>query len=803
MRHCERTCQVQRRAGARKFRIQPGENNLLRRLAATAIGAADVGANTENAGTAPATRVRRKCAAALLALILFAVSPASAQPPARLPQFLSKIQVGDIVPGADRLGPIEGTPPAAAAYIGDQAAGYVYLDSDVVSTNGYSGKPIDIVVGIDLDGKIVGAKLVEHHEPIVLVGVPVAKIEKVIHDFVGQNFIKNPPSGEAGPKVDIVSGATVTSMVIADGLMRSAIHFARARGLGGAKAQVAAPVATKKIDETKTETEDWEALLGDGSVARLLLTVDAVNEAFAKSGAPAAAQHPQEGEEGEDSDDKDFIDLYVALVSVPSIGRSLLGDTGYEQLKGHLGPGQQAVMIAGTGRYSFKGSGYVRGGIFDRIEIVQGEDIIRFHDLDHHRIGDLHALGAPDLREIGVFTVPEGQHLDPTQPFTLKLLVQRAIGARDKAFLTFDLPYTLPDKYMVVLAPAPPAPAAAATKAAETATAQTSEEEPLWMRIWRGKTIEIGILVAALLALTGIFFFQDFLVRRPVLYDRVRLGFLAFTLVWIGWYAQAQLSVVNILAFVNALRSDFRWDYFLVDPLIFILWFAVAAALLFWGRGAYCGWLCPFGALQELLNRGAKLVRIPQIRVPFAVHQRLWPVKYIIFLVLFGLSLYYFSLGEEASEVEPFKTAIVLRFLRDWPFVLYALALLGAGLFIERFFCRYLCPLGAALAIPARLRMFDWLLRYRECGNPCQRCANECPVQSIHPEGNINPNECIQCMHCQMLYHHDQKCPVMVQRRLKAEKRASGLARRAPAATGEPSAAAQISRLVHGSPKQP
>jgi len=44
-------------------------------------------------------------------------------------------------------------------------------------------------------------------------------------------------------------------------------------------------------------------------------------------------------------------------------------------------------------------------------------------------------------------------------------------------------------------------------------------------------------------------------------------------------------------------------------------------------------------------------------------------------------------------------------------------------------------------------------------------------VQAIHPEGHINPNECIQCMHCQMLYHHAYKCPVMIQRRLKREKR--------------------------------
>jgi len=48
-------------------------------------------------------------------------------------------------------------------------------------------------------------------------------------------------------------------------------------------------------------------------------------------------------------------------------------------------------------------------------------------------------------------------------------------------------------------------------------------------------------------------------------------------------------------------------------------------------------------------------------------------------------------------------------------------------------------------------------------------------VQAIHPEGYINPNECIQCMHCQMLYHHAYKCPVVIQRRLKAEKRLAGM----------------------------
>ena len=115
---------------------------------------------------------------------------------------------------------------------------------------------------------------------------------------------------------------------------------------------------------------------------------------------------------------------------------------------------------------------------------------------------------------------------------------------------------------------------------------------------------------------------------------------------------------------------------------------------------------------------------------------------------------------------------VVIFLMRQLPTVqLRMLMLLGIGLFVERFFCRYLCPLGAALAIPGRIRMFDWLKRHRECGAPCHRCAQECMVQAIHPDGRINPNECLYCLHCQSLYYDGHKCPPMIQRRLKRERR--------------------------------
>ena len=287
-----------------------------------------------------------------------------------------------------------------------------------------------------------------------------------------------------------------------------------------------------------------------------------------------------------------------------------------------------------------------------------------------------------------------------------------------------------------------------------------------------------------LLVLTGVFFFQSFAVRNERRFYIFRMGFLTVTLVFLGWYANAQLSVVNLMALFGSLVSGFSWQAFLLSPLTFILWFAVAAALLFWGRGAYCGWLCPFGALQELTNQIARKLRIPQWTLPWGLHERLWPIKYMIFLGLFGVSLMSIDQAEHLAEVEPFKTAIILKFIRAWPFVAYAAALLIAGLFVERFYCRYLCPLGAALAIPARLRMFDWLKRYHECGNPCQTCAKQCPVQSIHPTGEINPNECINCLHCQVLYQSDTTCPVVIKKLKRREK----IAESAPPKLGMPPA---------------
>ncbi|NEN76235.1 regulatory protein NosR [Pelistega sp. NLN82] len=705
----------------------------------------------------------------------------------RLPEFLSKVPPSEIFPGATSYGKPEGNPLVARIFQEDKPVGFAYITTDLVNTRGYSSKPIDMMIGIADDGTIKGAKLVEHHEPIVLIGIPEEKVNVFIQHYIGLNFVKNPPQTGKAP-ADIISGATVTLMVINDSIQRSVKRLTQQYKLGSADVALSSSSATvttqettekRVINEDKQDILTWDELLAQKAVQELYLSVADVNRLFEEFGGADAAKVPEKG-----PDTDTFIRLYAAVVDQPSIGQSLLGKMGWENLKKRLKPGQHAMVIMGDGRYSFKGSGYVRGGIFDRIEVIQNETSFRFIDLNHERLPSLSAKGAPRYKEIGIFVSPEDVNFNPAEPWRLQLMIQRTLNVNDKAFVTSDLHYTLPDEFVKVEKSATPPvieqPAQAVAQVeqqqAQITEEATEEAKPLWQMIWEEKLGQIIVISIALIILIAVFFFQNTLTSYPVFYKRFRTIFLLFSVVYIGWYAQAQLSVVNVFTFTDSLRTGFSWEYFLMDPLVFIMWSATAISILFWNRGAFCGWLCPFGSLQELLNQLARKIGIKQIKVPYTVQTRLAALKYVIFMGLFGVSLYSLGLAEKLAEVEPFKTAIILKFVREWWFVLFAVTLLVLGLFIERFYCRYLCPLGAALAIPAKLRVFDWLRRYKMCGDPCQRCANDCPVQAIHPTGEIDANECIQCLNCQMLYHHQTKCPHLVQKNKVRNKMADAKA---------------------------
>ncbi|CAM5265726.1 transcriptional regulator NosR [Stutzerimonas degradans] len=637
--------------------------------------------------------------------------------------------------------------------------GYAYQSINVTQIPAYSGKPINMQVLLDPQGVIVDAYVLEHHEPILLIGIP----EQKLHDFdlkyagikADQRVVVGRSSDKNAVTVDAVTGATVTVMVVNEIIMGSAHKVAASLGLVKDNLEARQKPALVRADVYKPAS--WAELTGNGAIRRLHLTNGQINEAFKGTAAEGIDEAPAE------ELDETFIDLYAAPLNPPTIGRNLLGDNQYRFLMEELKPGEHAIAVLGSGEYSFKGSGYVRGGIFDRVQVRQFGNIISFRDLDFQRLNDVYAEGIPEFKEMAIFIIREKTGFDPGTPWTLELLVRRQTGPVDGIFTSFELPYQIPEEYIER-----PQPTAEELAIIEEAN------RPMWVNIWYQKSFQIGVILVALGLLTVILFLQDKLTKHPTFLKRLRHGYLVFTVVFIGWYALGQLSVVNVLTFVHALVQDFRWELFLTDPVIFILWVFTAASILLWGRGVFCGWLCPFGALQELINEAARKLKIPQYDVPFAVHERLWAIKYIVLLVLFGISLESMMMAEKAAEVEPFKTAITLKFDRQWWFVLYAVVLLVVNIFTRKVYCRYICPLGAGLAITGRFRLFDWLKRRKECGNPCQICANECEVQAIHPDGHINHNECHYCLDCQMTYHNENKCPPLVNKnkRRKRDKKA-------------------------------
>jgi len=314
-----------------------------------------------------------------LALLLLLLPPALLHAQTvHLPRFLAEVDPATLVDGADGFGAMRDDLPAAPLLRGGEAIGWVFITSDFVGTTGYAGKPIHVMVAVDDDATVIGVQLVQHWEPIVLIGISEARVRALTADYAGLDLVAEAEAGGMAHDLHIISGATVTIMVIDDSIVRSGIRVARALGLGGL-APLAPPTGPRfAIDPAAEAADDWFTLVGDGTVRRMSLDVGQVNEAFAAMADPRAAARPHRGEP-----DDTFIDMYAALVSVPAIGEALLGPAEYANLERWLDEGEHAILVAGRGDYSFKGSGYVRGGVFDRIILIQGDDSVRFRDRGH------------------------------------------------------------------------------------------------------------------------------------------------------------------------------------------------------------------------------------------------------------------------------------------------------------------------------------------------------------------------------------------------------------------------------------
>lgn len=611
---------------------------------------------------------------------------------------------------------------------GGEIAGYIGSTWEISGSVGYSGRPLDVLVAIDPAGTISGARLVRHEEPVLTLGISTEDIARYVGGFKGANLAatREEMTAARDSLPDVISRATVSTGVIRDGILRTA----RALAIGR---RIIAP--GDGIDRITYRQLDWEGVLATGALAHVRMSLSEARAALAQGKNP-----PPEG-------DGAFLDLYAGIIDPPTVGRSLLGQRRFTEAVATLGPADAALMLMSSGLHSPRGTEWTRTGVFDRIAIIQDDVRIVPTRADYMYVKMLAAAGAPEFREIGVYRIG-ADGFDPARPFRVEVTAARPTASGKPVKTVIAAGYTLPEAFRIAAVPEP---------------------EALWRSIWERKVPAIAITATMLVVLTLILFAQDGIVRRPRLWRGLRLGFLLTTFLVLGMGLNGQLSVVQVVAFLHSLLTGFRWETFLVEPVIFMLWSFTALGMLFWGRGVYCGWLCPFGALQELLNAAAQRLGMKQLAVPQALHERLWVIKYTLFLAILALSFYSMHDALVLAEAEPFKTAISLRMMRAWPFVLYVLALLAAGLFIERFYCRYLCPLGAGIAIPAKLKIFDWLKRRPQCGRECRLCETKCTVGAIDPLGRINANECVLCLRCQVVMNDPGICPVLKRRARASE----------------------------------
>ena len=647
----------------------------------------------------------------------------------------------DAFPGAAHFSERKGQPPYVEAY--DRAGpegkllGYVMLSTDITDTPAYSGKPVVTLIGLDVTGRYVGIKVIKHSEPILLLGIPESALLNFNAQYVGKSVADKIEVGQSRPEedvlgVDAISGATVT--VIAQNQVIGTSATAVAKQVG-----ILAPTIREPARYAVTGRRlDWAALVQKGYVQRL--TVRAEQVGLDKSAEP-------------------FIELWFGDLNHPDAGRSLLGDAPWDNLRAQLKEHEHAIFVVKTrGAESFKGSGFVRGGIYDRVQVRQGGDAFTFRDLDYLNLYGLAASGAPRFNESAIFVI-RSSSFSAAYPWKLSFLgnrVDRATGTR--SFTSFDTPFWLP------------------AEALDGGRPVVREADAPWVRVWKTRAVEIALFTVLLVAVTVVYALRERLTRRATHKNKWPVNAFKYTawalsIGFVGFGAMAQPSITQVLTWFHALLFQWTWSLFLSDPFIFLFWIFIIITVFLFGRGLFCGWMCPFGSLSEALYKIARVVGLRrfQTQLPQHWHDRLKWVKYAIFFGLLTVSMFSMGLAEKLAEVEPFKTTFLVGVTnRAWPYGLFVCVLLGLSLFIERPFCKYLCPLGASLAMPSTFRWFG-LRRKQDC-NSCKACATGCGAQAIDAQGRIDHRECLHCLDCMVLYTDVKGCPPLARERKRRER---------------------------------
>ncbi|MGH8806977.1 MAG: 4Fe-4S binding protein [Noviherbaspirillum sp.] len=621
----------------------------------------------------------------------------------------------------------------------NELVAYVFESIDFAAVPGFSGVPVNLLIALDPKGNFVDVLVVSHHEPVFLDGLGEQPLFKFVSQYSGMSLLQNiaidaARSAKSDGKtvhIDGVAKATASVRIINQSVLGAALKVARKK-LGYAGTQDPDQIAQIKKDHV--EQQSTRELIASGLVTHLVLKNADVERAFADSDGAGL------DEEARTQPDAVFLDLYLAYVSVPGIGRNLLTEDAWRKLGGRLDEGDHALLVLSKGRHQIFPDEFKPGTSPERLILRQNGLPLEMRDLNMELgLVDADAFQADDIHALRIIS---HTGLDASQALEFALPVTRLKGMIYPERITREIKfqYRLPERFY--------------TKA------QTDDKT--WAGSWKQRWWELALVGGALLALAWALAMQKKLTADSVRFAWFRRGFLAFTVLFIGWYAQGQLSIVNLTGLLQALKDGRSLAFFLYDPVSLVIWAFVLVTLFIWGRGTFCGWLCPFGALQEFSGKLGSALGLRQLRMKARTDARLRLMKYLLLAAILGSALISTGSTDQLVEIEPFKTAITLNFMRSWPFVVYAAGLLVLSAFSYKFFCRYLCPLGAGLALLGRFRLLDWIPRRQECGTPCQTCRYRCDYGAIRGDGRIRYDECFQCMDCVVIYNDDRKCAPLV-----------------------------------------
>ncbi len=663
------------------------------------------------------------------------------------PALCDYVPCSEVLPGATSFSERKGRPYYVEGYADDddddeshgkrKLVGYVMLSTDITDIPAYSGKPVVTLIGMSTTGHFTGVKILKHSEPILLLGIPESALIKFNEQYLGQFVGDDIEIGRSRPEeniigLDAISGATVT--VIAQNQVMMMSGAATARQVG-----ILEPTVRPQAKFTDGDRSlDWATLVKEGAVQRLTVKPEQV---------------------GLDRSPVPFIDLWYGYLNQPEIGRSILGAGAWESLMSRLKEDENAIFVIRTGGHeSFKGSGFVRGGIYDRVQVRQGLDSFTFRDLDAYNLYGIQAPGAPAFNESAIFVVrsPAFSGAFPWKLVFLGNRIDRETGAR--SFTNFDSEYWLANHFL------------------DGGRPKVVKPDAPWVRVWKTRAVEIGLFVTLLLAVAVLYNYREVLTRRATRKNKWPVNGFKYviwlvSIFFVGFGLLAQPSITQVLTWFHALLFQWKWELFLSDPFIFLFWIFIIITVFVWGRGLFCGWLCPFGSLSELLHKVGEHIGLKRFQFMPSMkwHNRLKWIKYGVFFTLLAVSMFSMGLAEKLAEVEPFKTTFLVgMFNRAWPYTLFVAFLLGLSLFMERPFCKYLCPLGAALAMPSTFRWFG-LKRKQEC-DTCKACAVGCGSLAIDEHGRIDHRECMHCLDCMILYTDEHACPPLAKERKRRTK---------------------------------